>query len=69
MNVEIGDQLNEALILLLFSSCYGVDGRYEKAIKMAHDAIEIYKHMSFNLGIADCLCVIGAWCVQYTWQK
>ena len=62
MNVEIGDQLSEALILEEFSFCYDDIGCYEKAIKMAHDAIEIYKQVSFNLGIANCLTFIGGVC-------
>ena len=62
INIEIGDQLSEALILEQFSFCYDDIGHYEKAIKMAHDAIDIYKQLSFNLGIANCLSFIGTVC-------
>ena len=46
MNTELGDQMSEALILESFSHCYEYDGDYEKALKMASDAIVIFRQLS-----------------------
>ena len=53
MNMKIGDQLTEAFILEHFGYCYGDSGNYEEAMKMALDAIEIYKQQSHELGKAN----------------
>ena len=62
MNSKIGDQFSKAWILEQFGFCYGDIGYYEKAIKMAHDAIEIYKQLSLHLSVANCLNFIGVVC-------
>jgi CHAT domain-containing protein/tetratricopeptide (TPR) repeat protein len=46
MNIELGDKMAEALILESFGLCYEHDGDYEKALKMASDAIVIFKQQS-----------------------
>ena len=46
MNTELGDKMAEALILESFGHCYEHDGDYEEALKMASDAIVIFRQQS-----------------------
>lgn len=62
MNTELGDQLLEALILESFGHCYDHNGDYEKALKVASDAIAIFKQQSGpvgQLGNANGLITLG----------
>ena len=45
MNKKLGDQYLEALILEGFGFCYRLSGDYEKAFKMANNAISIFENL------------------------